>query len=100
MRILFLTYFRRKVGGTESYLQSTVPACLERGHDIAVCCTYEGPLNRQPFDFPNKVPQWGLEDFDSGAPLQRIQTWCLDLRFCHGATRFKFQREERTLAPR
>ncbi len=99
MRILFLTYFRRKVGGTESYLQSTVPACLERGHDIAVCYTDEGPLNRQPFDFPNKVPQWGLEDFGSGGALQRIKTWCPDLIFCHGTTDMKFEAEVLKLAP-
>jgi glycosyltransferase involved in cell wall biosynthesis len=99
MRILFLTYFRRKVGGTESYLQAMVPAYLERGHAIAVCYTDEGPLNRQPFNFPAKVPQWRLEDFGSGGALQRIKNWRPDLIFCHGTTDMKFEAEVLKLAP-
>lgn len=99
MRILFLTYFRRKVGGTESYLQAMVPAYLERGHDIAVCYTDEGPLSRQPFDFPDEVPQWRMEDFGPGVARQKIKDWRPDLIFCHGTTDMKFEAEVLKLAP-
>ncbi|HLY99236.1 MAG TPA: glycosyltransferase family 4 protein [Candidatus Angelobacter sp.] len=94
-----MTYFRRRVGGTESYLQAMVPAYLERGHDIAVCYTDEGPLNRQPFDFPDKVPQWRLEDFGTAGALQRIRDWSPELIFCHGTTDMKFEAEVLKLAP-
>jgi glycosyltransferase involved in cell wall biosynthesis len=99
MRILFLTYFRRKVGGTESYLQAMVPAYLQRGHHIAVCYTDEGPLNRQAFDFPYAVPQWRMEDFGSAGTLQRIKDWRPELIFCHGTTDMKFEAEVLKLAP-
>jgi len=99
MRILFLTYFRRKVGGTESYLQAMVPAYLQRAHDIAVCYTDEGPLTRQAFDFPQAVPQWRMEDFGPAGTLQRIEEWRPDLIFCHGTTDMKFEAEVLKLAP-
>jgi glycosyltransferase involved in cell wall biosynthesis len=99
MRILFLTYFRRKVGGTESYLQAMVPAYLQRGHDIAVCYTDEGPRTRQPFDFPYAVPQWRLEDFGSAGALRRIKDWRPELIFCHGTTDMEFEAEVLKLAP-
>lgn len=99
MRILFLTYFRRKVGGTESYLQAMVPAYLERGHDIAVCYTDEGPLTRQAFDFPERVQQWRLDNLGSDGAFERIKTWRPDLIFCHGTTDLKFEADVLGLAP-
>jgi glycosyltransferase involved in cell wall biosynthesis len=99
MRILFLTYFRRKVGGTESYLNAIIPAYRRRGHAVSVCYTDEGPTNRQPFEFADEIPQWRLEMLGHEATLGQIKDWRPDLIFCHGTTDLKFEAEILELAP-
>src|SRR5581483_11457732 len=99
MRILFLTYFRRKVGGTESYLNAIVPAYRRRGHAVSVCYTDEGPTNRQPFEFADEIEQWRLQNLGCEATLAQIKDWGPDLIFCHGTTDLGFEAEILKLAP-
>jgi glycosyltransferase involved in cell wall biosynthesis len=99
MRILFLTHYRRKVGGTESYIDAIVPAYLQRGHEVAICYTAEGPANRQSFQFPTAVREWRLMELGDSAALAEIKAWAPDLIFCHGSTNMKFEAEVLELAP-
>ncbi len=99
MRILFLTSYARKIGGTESYLNAIVPAYLFRGHAVGICYTAEGPANRQPFEFPEEIRQWHLAGTDPAAVLGQIRNWRPELIFCHGTTNPKFEAEILQLAP-
>ena len=61
MRILIATSQRSLVGGVEKYLQSAIPALVERGHEIGLL--YE------------ETPEPSAETIDSAAVP--IRTWCV-----------------------
>jgi len=99
MRILFLTSFRRKIGGTESYLDAIVPAYLRRGNDVGICYTEDGPENRKAFAFPQEIREWQLKLLGQATVIAQIKDWKPDLIFCHGSTDMEFEAAVLKLAP-
>ncbi|HWX54083.1 MAG TPA: glycosyltransferase family 4 protein [Verrucomicrobiae bacterium] len=99
MRILFLTSYRRKIGGTESYLDAIVPAYMRRGNDVGICYTEDGPANRRAFEFPPEIREWQVKVCGAPQTIAQIRDWKPDLIFSHGSTDVEFEAQLLTLAP-
>ncbi len=99
MRIVFLTHFRRKVGGAETYLSGILPALLQRGHEIGICTQVEGPADRPALEIPEEVIEWSLTRLDQNQALKQIAGWRPDVVFCQGIADIGFEARILTLAP-
>ncbi len=99
MRILFLTHFRRKVGGTETYLSGLLPALLQRGHQLGICTQVEGPADRPALEIPEQVIEWSLTRLDTSKALAQMAGWRPDVVFCQGIAEIGFESQVLKLAP-
>ena len=99
MRILFLTHFRRKVGGTETYLSGLLPALLERGHHLGICTQVEGPADRPALEIPKEIVEWSLTRLDGNRAIAQMAEWRPDVVFCQGIAELDFEAQVLKLAP-
>lgn len=85
MRILIASTHRNLVGGVEKYLQSIIPALLERGH--AVGLLHETPSNGSMERFePSStgLPAWCLAESGLEESLRSVAAWRPDLVYLQG----------------
>lgn len=83
MRIAFVSHSRRKVGGTEVYLDAVIPAFSSAGHSVA--CLYEidaAPIH-EPISASNSSA-WCISEVGKTNALQKLSQWRPDLIFAHG----------------
>jgi hypothetical protein len=48
MRIAVVNHCRRRAGGAESYLSTTLPALAALGHELGLWHEWEGPSDAEP----------------------------------------------------
>ena len=84
MRILVATLSRDLLGGVEKYLQSLIPALLDRGHSIGLL--YEYPSNREQdgIDSGLEVPSWCVQELGMETALASIRAFSPDLVYSQG----------------
>jgi glycosyltransferase involved in cell wall biosynthesis len=84
MRIAFVNHSRRKIGGTEVYLDSVIPAFARAGHDVA--CLYESDevSHRELITFPEAAPRWCVAELSASRALKELRAWHPDVCFTHG----------------
>src|SRR5258708_3730608 len=99
MRVIVLTQFRRKVGGTETYLETVLPALQQRGHEIGICYQAEGPLDRDPFELPKEIYQWPMIDIGETACMLQTMCWRPAVVFCNGVSNLKIESQLLKMAP-
>ena len=58
MRIALATANARMTGGAEAYLDVLAPGLAEAGHQTALICEYDGPVNRRRIRVDQAAPIW------------------------------------------
>lgn len=86
MKILIATSQRSIVGGVETYLQSLIPALLERGHQIGMLYDYAGDATGATVDPPGaELPIWLSQELrEQPARWQQLAEWRPDVVYSQG----------------
>ena len=82
LRIAVATALRRKVGGTEHYLDAIIRD-LVRDHDVALWCDMDGPADRDPIAADVAITRWTVSDVGLERALAELEVWKPDLLYVH-----------------
>ena len=87
MRILIATCNRAIVGGVERYLNTLIPALVQRGHQVAILYEHSSPAGATPVDPPNAgTPIWFWEALRLNPALwQALTAWKPDVVYSHSS---------------
>jgi len=87
MKILIATSHRNVVGGVETYLQTVIPALLERGHEIGMLYDYVGDSARPTVDpAAEELPVWFASRFQQQPELwTELLEWMPDAVYSQGS---------------
>ncbi len=85
MRIAVATRFAHRAGGVETYLESVLPALVERGHEVAVWHEFPVTAGAQVV-VPVTMTQRPLASQPAGRSraIEDIAAWRPDVTFSHG----------------
>jgi glycosyltransferase involved in cell wall biosynthesis len=95
MKILIATAHRSIVGGIETYLQTLIPALLQRGHQVATLTEHPSDPALAAIDPPEaELPAWYCGDLRRNPDLWReLERWRPDVVYSHGVTSLDIDRE-------
>ena len=100
MRIAVATSFTYRAGGVESYLESVLPALLERGHEIGVWHEYdEPPGSERIVPASVQLSSLGRSTSDTDAALDAMARWHPDVIFLQGLTNVALELRLLPVAP-
>ncbi|MGF1579481.1 MAG: glycosyltransferase family 4 protein [Gemmataceae bacterium] len=83
MRIAVINKSCRRVGGTESYLDSVIPVLRQAGHEISFWCETQEPSFKPRLQLSDETPFWCAEDNLEQA-IDGLSKWSPDLLYAHG----------------
>jgi glycosyltransferase involved in cell wall biosynthesis len=98
MRIAFVSHSRRKVGGTEVYLDSVLPALFRSGHSVAWLYEQDTP-GPALISCPDGVVSWCTSEAGVSQSLQKLNQWKPDIIFTHGLLDADFEAAVIGIAP-
>ncbi|HEV2145946.1 MAG TPA: glycosyltransferase, partial [Longimicrobiaceae bacterium] len=84
MRIAVANWSRREAGGAERYLARVIPALRDAGHEVALFCEMDAPLDRGPIPLPEGAPTWSVEELGLAGALDALRGWRPDVVFNQG----------------
>jgi glycosyltransferase involved in cell wall biosynthesis len=85
VRILIATSHRGLWGGTEKYLQSMIPALVQRGHSVALLYEYSFDAAAQGIDGQSGgIPSWCSQEAGVDSSVRSLAAWKPDVVYCHG----------------
>ncbi|HYL36144.1 MAG TPA: glycosyltransferase family 4 protein [Bryobacteraceae bacterium] len=85
MRILIASTHRSLVGGVEKYLQSILPALLERGHHIGLLHEYPCDRTKEQIDASAAgLPAWCVAESGLTETLHVLASWRPDVVYLQG----------------
>lgn len=84
MRIALLNWTSRRVGGTETYLETLMPSLERHGHEVAYCHEVDVPATRDPLRFGAGVTVIPANILGADAALARLRDWQPDVLYAHG----------------
>jgi glycosyltransferase involved in cell wall biosynthesis len=99
MRIAILYSTRRKVGGTEAYLESIIAELLKAGHQVAFFHEVDKPKSNEPIALPEEVPAWCVADLGAKSALSALRHWRPDVIYTHCLMNLKLEAETLRIAP-
>ncbi|MBC7930749.1 MAG: glycosyltransferase family 4 protein [Rubrivivax sp.] len=99
MRIAFINWSRRKVGGTETYLSLIIPELARLGHTLAFWHEVDEPLNREQIALPEGVQAWCVSEIGARRALAALRDWKPDLIYTHKVTSPRLEAETLKIAP-
>lgn len=99
MRIAVLYWARRKIGGTEAYLESIILELLAAGHQVAFWHEVDGPGANERISLPEGVPAWCVADLGAESALAVLRSWSPDIIFTHCLMNLKLEAETLKIAP-
>lgn len=83
MRLLIATGLRGVVGGVETYLESAIPALVNRGHQVALLYEHAADAGRSAID--DRCPGLPAWHFAGGkVSLSEARQWAPDICFTNG----------------
>jgi glycosyltransferase involved in cell wall biosynthesis len=85
VRIAFVNYTSRKIGGTESYLQGVLPLLAKRGHTLSYWAETDIPAHRPAIMLPPDTQFWSAAPDQLGvdAAIEELRKWCPDVLYVH-----------------
>jgi len=83
MRIAIVTWSRRKVGGTETYLDSIIPKLIKAGHQVSFWHEVNEPIVREHIPLPEGSPSWCVAEIGESAALAGLRKWQPDVIYSH-----------------
>ncbi|MBV8072849.1 MAG: glycosyltransferase family 4 protein [Acidobacteriaceae bacterium] len=84
MRIAFVNWTNRVVGGAEQYVRRSAEFLLEMGHEVSLWYELEGPLERESIMDPGTVSCWCADSLGTGQAVKQLTRWGPDIIYCHG----------------
>ncbi len=92
VRILIATCQRNLVGGVEKYLQTVIPALLDRGHSIGLLYEYPFDSSQEKIEAGSEsFSAWCLGELGAAAALRSIDNWEPDAVYSHGLDDSRFE---------
>lgn len=84
MRVAIVSESAGRVGGVETYLETVVPALLDRGHCLAFLPGSDGPADRPTLRLPAAVTRWPpARGRTAPETLAALRAWRPDVLFAH-----------------
>jgi glycosyltransferase involved in cell wall biosynthesis len=99
MRIAIVNWSRRKVGGTEAYLDSVIPELLNVGHQVGFWHESDVPLASEPITLPKKVPRWCVSELGREVAIKVLREWKPDVIYAHSLMEPDLEAEMLKVAP-
>jgi glycosyltransferase involved in cell wall biosynthesis len=99
MRVAFLNWSNRRVGGIETYLENVIPAVQGRKHSVALWTETSAPRERDPIQLPAQCPAWTVDESGLDAALAALRAWRPDVIFTHGLHQPAIERRTLDIAP-
>jgi glycosyltransferase involved in cell wall biosynthesis len=84
MRIAVVSWNRRKVGGTETYLDFIIQELLKAGHQVAFWHENDEPITREQIALTEETPTWHVAQIGADKALAELRRWSPDVIFSHG----------------
>ena len=86
MRIAIVSWNRRRIAGTETYLSRVIPELHRLGHTLAFWHERDEPLERERIELPDESQSWCVAELGGEAALTALREWRPDLIYAHGLT--------------
>ncbi|HUN87861.1 MAG TPA: glycosyltransferase family 4 protein [Terriglobales bacterium] len=86
MRIAFVSHSHRKVGGTEVYLDSILPALSRAGHSVAWLYEKDLALSHDPIFTSEPGSAWSASELGLTKSLRMLEQWKPDVIYAHGVS--------------
>jgi glycosyltransferase involved in cell wall biosynthesis len=99
MRIAILYWSRRKVGGTEAYLESIISELVNAGHQVAFWSEEEGPRANERINLPEGVPSWCVQELGVKSALIALRQWSPEILYTHCLMNLRLEAETFKIAP-
>lgn len=99
MRIAVISWSQRRVGGTESYLESVIPHLGAMGNEVAFWCETDAPRDRELIQTPAEVPCWIADQVGVEAAIASLIRWTPDVLYVHGLSSPDLERRLQAIAP-
>lgn len=85
MRILIAGSHRNVVGGVEKYVQTIIPALLDRGHSVGLLHHYPARFESETVDsLEHKLPVWCSSELGIEEALSGVANWRPDVVYSQG----------------
>jgi glycosyltransferase involved in cell wall biosynthesis len=93
VRIVVATARRGLLGGVEKYLQSVIPALLQRGHSVGLLYEYSSNAGEETIDsLAERVPSWCSMELGIDSVLRSLKSWAPDVIYSHGLDDVELER--------
>lgn len=99
MRIAFLNWTPRAVGGIETYIASVMRECDRRGIATALVYESEGPEDRPAMELPAQSILLSASKLGLDNLIGELKAWNPDLVFAHGHISPDLEMSSQTIAP-
>lgn len=99
MRIAVVNWSRRKVGGTEVYLESVIPELLNAGHQIAFWHERDVPVANDRIALSDDIPAWCVAELGMRAGVRALREWRPDVLYTHSLMQPALEAEMLKIAP-
>ena len=99
MRIAIVTWNRRRIAGTETYLSKVIPALAGLGHTLGLWHECDEPLNRECIELPDQSERWNVAELGAETALSQLRGWQPDLIYAHGLADPGLEAEVLRIAP-
>jgi glycosyltransferase involved in cell wall biosynthesis len=84
MRIAILNWSSRSTGGVERYLATLIPELRRLGHEVALWCEMDRPLDRERIDPSGRSNCWSVEELGVAQAIDKLCQWHPDLLYANG----------------
>jgi len=99
MRIAVVSWNRRKVGGTETYLDYIIRELTRAGHQVAFWHETDEPLSRDQIALTEETPAWHVAEIGAEKALAELRRWSPDVIFSHGLLAPRLEAATLEIAP-
>jgi glycosyltransferase involved in cell wall biosynthesis len=84
MRIAFVNWTNRVVGGAEQYVRRSAEFLLEMGHEVSLWHQMAVPADREFVTGAVEIPSWNAAELGMAESIRRLKNWRPDVVYCHG----------------
>lgn len=84
MRIAIANWSRRRIGGSETYLNSIIPILLDLGYELSFLFEVDEPVVRDRITLLETSPAWCVADIGRKSALAALRDWSPDIIYTHG----------------
>jgi glycosyltransferase involved in cell wall biosynthesis len=99
MRIALANWSRRRIGGTETYLNNLIPRLLDFGHELLFLSEVNEPSSREKIAFPDSLPFLCVAESGREFVVAALRDWQPDVIYVHGIHNTTFEEDLLALAP-